>query len=60
MRVVSAVYVASATGVPRAADDARHLAMFDPHACPVLAFDHGLIVRDYLAWKDTGRMAPLR
>jgi 8-oxo-dGTP diphosphatase len=56
----SAVYIASAAGEPRAADDAKHLALFDPRDCPVLAFDHGLIIRDYLAWKDSGRLAPLR
>jgi 8-oxo-dGTP diphosphatase len=56
----SAVYIATASGEPRAADDAKHLAFFDPHNCPVLAFDHGLIVRDYLDWKVSGRVAPLR
>jgi len=56
----SAVYVAAATGEPRAADDARHLALFDPRACPQLAFDHGLILHDYLEWKASGRPAPLR
>ena len=56
----SAVYIASATGEPRAADDARHLALFDPCEFPVLAFDHGLILRDYLDWRESGRVAPLR
>ena len=56
----SAVYIASASGEPRAADDARHLDLFDPRECPGLAFDHGLIIRDYLVWKDSGRVAPLR
>ena len=56
----SAVYIASATGEPRAADDAKHLALFDPQECPVLAFDHELIIRDYLEWKACGRVAPLR
>jgi 8-oxo-dGTP diphosphatase len=56
----SAVYIASATGEPRAADDAKHLALFDPQECPVLAFDHELIIRDYLDWKACGRVAPLR
>lgn len=56
----SAVYVAAATGEPLAADDARHLALFDPRACPQLAFDHGLILHDYLEWKASGRPAPLR
>jgi 8-oxo-dGTP diphosphatase len=56
----SAVYIAAAGGEPRAADDARHLALFDPQDCPVLAFDHGLIIRDYLVWRGSGRVAPLR
>ncbi|MGD8873535.1 MAG: NUDIX hydrolase [Gammaproteobacteria bacterium] len=56
----SVVYIASATGEPRAADDAKNLALFDPHECPLLAFDHGLIIRDYLDWKQSGRVAPLR
>lgn len=56
----SAVYIAAATGEPRAADDAKHLALFDPRDCPVLAFDHGLIIRDYLHWRDSGRVPPLR
>jgi 8-oxo-dGTP diphosphatase len=56
----SAVYVATATGEPRAADDAKNLALFDPRDCPELAFDHGLIIRDYLEWKDNGRVTPLR
>ncbi|MEZ5542735.1 MAG: NUDIX hydrolase [Pseudomonadota bacterium] len=57
---VSPVYIAEARGDPRAADDARHLALYDPHACPPLAFDHGLIIADYLAFLATGRVAPLR
>jgi 8-oxo-dGTP diphosphatase len=57
---VSAVYIATASGEPRAADDAKHLALFDPADCPVLAFDHGLIIRDYLDWKGSGRVTPLR
>jgi len=56
----SAVYIAAAAGEPRAEDDARHLELFDPNNCPVLAFDHGLIIRDYLTWRETGRVAPLR
>ncbi len=57
---VSAVYVATASGEPRAADDAAGLALFDPAACPPLAFDHALIVDDYLNYRATGQRAPLR
>ncbi len=58
---ISAVYVASATGEPQAADDARAVAIVDP-AAPgrVLAFDHALILEDYLRYLTTGLGAPLR
>jgi 8-oxo-dGTP diphosphatase len=56
----SAVYIASASGTPLAADDAKHLALFNPHECPVVEFDHGLIIQVYLEWKQSGRVAPLR
>jgi 8-oxo-dGTP diphosphatase len=51
---VSAVYIAEAQGEPRAADDARHLALYDPRKTPPLAFDHERIIRDYLYFLDTG------
>lgn len=57
---VSPVYIAEARGVPRAADDARHLALYDPRECPPLAFDHPQIIADYVAYLETGRVAPLR
>ncbi len=58
---VSAVYVADAEGVPRAADDARAVRLAEARACDLrLAFDHRLILDDYLCWLDTGRTAPLR
>lgn len=57
---VSPVYIAEARGEPRAADDARNLGLYDPRDCPPLAFDHGLIITDYLAYLETGRVAPLR
>jgi 8-oxo-dGTP diphosphatase len=57
---VSAVYIATGAGRPRARDDARNLVCLLPQECPKLAFDHGLIIADYLAWLETGRPAPLR
>lgn len=57
---VSAVYVAHATGVPRAEDDARSLRCFAPGQCPELAFDHALIMRDYLRYREAGERTPLR
>jgi 8-oxo-dGTP diphosphatase len=58
---VSAVYVAQASGEPKARDDARAIGVFDHTALPPgLVFDHALILGDYRRWRDTGRCAPLR
>ena len=53
--VVSLVYVATATGEPAAGDDAAGILVVDPRDVPPLVFDHGLILRDYLAARTTGR-----
>jgi ADP-ribose pyrophosphatase YjhB (NUDIX family) len=46
---ITTVYVAHGSGTPQAADDARTLAIFAPDRLPpVLAFDHSLILLDYL------------
>lgn len=46
---ISTVFVAQGHGVPRAADDARHLHIFLPQDIPqTLAFDHAQILADYL------------
>lgn len=57
---VSAVYVAQARGEPVAMDDAKNLALFRAGEWPALAFDHGLILQDYLVYRETGALAPLR
>ena len=58
---VTAVYVGEAVGEPRAQDDARNLALFPADALPaVLAFDHALVLADYLHFRATGEPAPLR
>ena len=57
---VSAVYVAQASGEPRAQDDARNLILCDPRHPPTLAFDHALILADYVRYRATGHAAPLR
>ncbi|UCF83867.1 MAG: NUDIX hydrolase [Desulfobacteraceae bacterium] len=45
---ISVVFVASATGVPRAADDAGEVGIFNRDTLPdTLAFDHGKILQDY-------------
>ena len=56
----SAVYVATASGKPQACDDAANLSLFDPEHCPELAFDHALIVNDYLHYRATGDVPPPR
>jgi len=46
---ITTVYVAQGAGRPRSATDARSLAIFAPEKLPpVLAFDHALILADYL------------
>jgi len=46
---ITTVYVAQGFGALRAADDARSLAIFAPEQLPpVLAFDHRLILAEYL------------
>jgi 8-oxo-dGTP diphosphatase len=46
---ITTVYVGQGFGTPQAADDARRLAISAPdHLPPVLAFDHRLILLDYL------------
>ena len=52
---VSAVFIARASGQPRAADDAKNVRVFALADLPSLAFDHGQILRDYRIWKETGR-----
>ncbi len=56
-----AVYVARAAGTPQGADDALEAQAFTPPDYPQpLAFDHGLILTDYLTYRRTGQLAPLR
>lgn len=57
---VSAVYIAEAQGEPEAADDARHLQLFDPADMPTLAFDHARIMADYVRYLRTGEVAALQ
>ena len=58
---VTAVYVGEARGTPQALDDARALAIFSPDKLPnPLAFDHALVLEDYLRFRQSGQVAPLR
>ncbi|MCX5889358.1 MAG: NUDIX hydrolase [Deltaproteobacteria bacterium] len=50
---ISTVFVAQASGTPRAADDARSLEIFLPEDLPqLLVFDHGQILADYRKVRD--------
>jgi len=58
---LSVVYVAEARGEPRAQDDARRLNVFALDQMPAeLAFDHAMILADYLRFRETGSVPPPR
>lgn len=62
---VSAVYIATAQGEPQAQDDAKAVIVIDPEASPEtlpqpVVFDHALILADYIHYRNTGKVAPLR
>ncbi len=54
-QTITVVYVARADGAPRAADDAKNAALFDPRNPPApLAFDHAEVLADYVRFLETG------
>ncbi len=53
---VSAVYVAEATGTPKATDDAKHLDLFTLDNLPELVFDHEEILDGYRRYLETGKV----
>jgi 8-oxo-dGTP diphosphatase len=58
---LTGVYIAQARGMPRAADDAKHLDIFEIDALPSpLAFDHAKILADYRHYRQTGDFPPPR
>lgn len=59
---VGIVFVAEATGEPVGGDDAASARAFAIAELGglTLAFDHGLILKDYLQFRATGKAAPLR
>lgn len=58
---VTAVYVAEAEGEPKAADDAKNLAIFEMDNLPdELAFDHAQVLEDYRKFRESGQVSPLR
>lgn len=53
----SVVYIAQAQGLPHAQDDAAAAGLFSPQRLPEnLAFDHRLILADYVVFRQTGRL----
>ncbi|MBT5229137.1 MAG: NUDIX hydrolase [Methylococcales bacterium] len=58
---VTATYIAQANGTPQAADDAAKVIVTPLDQLPDdLVFDHALMLQDYMHWKATGNVAPLR
>ncbi|MFI3190282.1 NUDIX hydrolase [Crenothrix sp. D3] len=58
---VTAVYIAEATGMPMAADDAKNFGIYTLDNLPeVLAFDHAQVIADYRVFRETGKVTPLR
>lgn len=53
----TAVYIAKAAGMPRAADDAKSVALFNINDLPdELAFDHAQVLQDYKNYTLTGKV----
>lgn len=53
---VSTVFIATANGIPRGGDDAKVARLFRADHLPQpIVFDHEQILRDYFAFKTTGR-----
>ena len=48
---ISTVFIASATGTPRAGDDAGNIGIFSQQELPSLVFDHARILADYYEYK---------
>ena len=52
---VSTVFIASASGEPRGADDAENARLFTEQNLPSpIVFDHAQILRDYFHYRKTG------
>ncbi|AFY39761.1 NUDIX hydrolase [[Leptolyngbya] sp. PCC 7376] len=52
---ISIVFIATATGEPKAADDAKTIQIFQPWETPTdLCFDHGHILQDYWSYRHHG------
>lgn len=56
---LTVVYLGTATGAPRAGDDAARVELFAAEALPTpIAFDHARILADYFTYRRTGRRPP--
>jgi 8-oxo-dGTP diphosphatase len=52
---LSIVFIATATGQPQAADDAKNIGIFSSENLPhQLCFDHAKIMQDYWHYRQTG------
>lgn len=52
---ISTVFIATAKGTPKGADDAKNAAIFSEGSLPSpLVFDHAQILKDYFRYKKTG------
>lgn len=50
---ITTVYIAKATGIPKADDDAGEIGIFTQETLPQnLAFDHEKILKDYFSFRD--------
>ena len=56
---VSVVFLGRADGTPRAADDAKNVAVYAMDELPSLAFDHGVILEDYRRYRKDGTRPPV-
>ena len=56
---VSVVFLARATGTPRAEDDAKNIGVYTLDKLPSLAFDHGQFLDDYRRYKKDGTRPPV-
>ncbi len=53
---VSTVFIARASGIPKAEDDAKNLGIFTEDSLPSpLVFDHGKIISDYFRYRKGER-----
>lgn len=53
LHTISVVFLATATGNPQAADDAKNVGIFNPEEIPTsLCFDHHQILADYWQYRD--------